>query len=96
MDDHPGRCHDHSRFNRRSWRPTRSCEVTARCCTQTRRLAHGNGASALVKNCMQAQALADPNIHAAMCASTTSTHEGIIRACFEHKKPCFTEKPVGE
>lgn len=31
-----------------------------------------------------------------MCASTTSTHEGIIRACFEHKKPCFTEKPVAE
>ena len=31
-----------------------------------------------------------------MCASTTSTHEGIIRACFEHGKPCFTEKPVAE
>jgi len=44
----------------------------------------------------KAQALSDPNIHAAMCASTTSTHEAIIRACFEHKKPCFTEKPVAE
>jgi hypothetical protein len=32
------------------------------------------------------QALSDPVVHAAMCASTTSTHEGIIRACFEHKK----------
>ena len=40
------------------------------------------------------KALTDANVHAAMCASTTSTHEGIIRACFEHKKPCFTEKPV--
>ncbi len=43
-----------------------------------------------------AAALSDPNVHAAMCASTTSTHEAIIRACFEHKKPCFTEKPVAE
>lgn len=42
------------------------------------------------------EALSDPRVHAAMCASTTSTHEGIIRACFEHKKPCFTEKPVAE
>jgi len=41
-------------------------------------------------------ALSDPNVHAAMCASTTSTHEGIIRACFQFKKPCFTEKPVAE
>jgi myo-inositol 2-dehydrogenase/D-chiro-inositol 1-dehydrogenase len=41
-------------------------------------------------------ALADPLVQAAMCASTTSTHEAIIRACFAHKKPCFTEKPVAE
>lgn len=34
----------------------------------------------------KAKALADPRVHAAMCASTTSTHEGIIRACFEHHK----------
>jgi len=40
------------------------------------------------------KALKDSNVHAAMCASTTSTHEGIIRDCFEHKKPVFTEKPV--
>jgi len=41
-------------------------------------------------------ALKDPEVQAAMCASTTSTHEGIIRACFDNKKPCFTEKPVAE
>lgn len=42
------------------------------------------------------EALADPDVQAAMCASTTSTHEAIIRACFEHKKPVFSEKPVAE
>jgi myo-inositol 2-dehydrogenase/D-chiro-inositol 1-dehydrogenase len=50
----------------------------------------------VLKPDQQDVALADPNVHAAMCASTTSTHEGIIRACFQHKKPCFTEKPVAE
>jgi len=42
------------------------------------------------------KALTDPNVHAGMCASTTSTHEGIIRACFKHKKPVFSEKPIAE
>jgi myo-inositol 2-dehydrogenase/D-chiro-inositol 1-dehydrogenase len=42
------------------------------------------------------KALSDPNVHAAMCASTTSTHEAIIRSCYQHKKPVFTEKPVAE
>jgi myo-inositol 2-dehydrogenase/D-chiro-inositol 1-dehydrogenase len=41
-------------------------------------------------------ALTDSNVHAAMCASTTSTHEAIIRSCYQHRKPCFTEKPVAE
>ena len=44
----------------------------------------------------KAKALSDPAVQAAMCASTTSTHEGIIRACFEHQKPVFSEKPVAE
>jgi myo-inositol 2-dehydrogenase/D-chiro-inositol 1-dehydrogenase len=42
------------------------------------------------------KALSDSNVHAAMCASTTSTHEAIIRACYQFKKPVFTEKPVAE
>lgn len=42
------------------------------------------------------EALADPDVKAALCASTTSTHEGIIRACFKHGKPVFSEKPVAE
>ena len=25
-----------------------------------------------------------------------TAHESIIRSCFQHKKPCFTEKPVAE
>jgi len=44
----------------------------------------------------QDEALGDPNIHAAVVASVTSSHEAIIRAAFHHKKPCFSEKPVAE
>lgn len=40
--------------------------------------------------------LSDPALHAVMCAATTSEHERIIRACFAHKIPVFSEKPIAE